>query len=728
MANPYIQSLQTSQPSGGAQPQTTTSNPYIRSISPQVQISEPAPKKSLAQKVQPYIEETKPIAKGLFEGAKGFIKSVPGFIKASAKHPTETYKGILEEEIISFGGAVTGYIQKGITSAVGIKVPERWDILKQRQAWKELRSTEIAKKPEDVRKAIETGRFIGSFIPYTLGSELATLTVGARATTPIITKFIPKVKFLIPRINNIVGFTGVGQLEYDKEIDGTRVDRLKNDVIMLGLFEAGGVLAKGLSKATSKLVSKTYTDVSRKFKSKNPVAIADLEKTVIEIKDAIASDTSKSANVTLANNISKASDNELKALTPEVQTKIPKAIAEQDLYLQSAEGEIRKIPQALKEDFWRLDNEGLAKGKDWHITAGLTPEKIERAGLKIGKDADQKIFDKLQAKITPSPMNENIKLVEEAIASGDLEGAKALYRDLPKEGYMPSFDSIKQTVERTLDRQTAQMANENIRTIKESYGEYEKIVQKMKNFLRISAEKRSSSGELFREHIPAKYFGVSSDEIATKLGMSENEFMQKILGELEITKQVVPKAIKEVEVPREQLPIGEGKEKVSRLEARMKGVLGKATQEQKEQLGLSTYNVMNEDATIKKAAEYAINNERNALRVLKGEIEPPPGLNSNSIFVAMSNNAKGNLDLMLKLATLKSTAMGQNLDILKKLDPHSPVAYMNEVIKIREAVFKQKYGGRSTKEMTDKVISDIKSKIRLPNKNDWGSFIKSIEC
>src|SRR3990167_689272 len=311
MANPYIQSLQTSQPSGGAQPQTTTSNPYIRSISPQVQISEPAPKKSLAQKVQPYIEETKPIAKGLFEGAKGFIKSVPGFIKASAKHPTETYKGILEEEIISFGGAVTGYIQKGITSAVGIKVPERWDILKQRQAWKELRSTEIAKKPEDVRKAIETGRFIGSFIPYPLGSELAGLTIGARATTPIITKFIPKVKFLIPRINNIVGFTGVGQLEYDKEIDGTRVDRLKNDVIMLGLFEAGGVLAKGLSKATSKIVSKTYTDVAGKLKSKKPVAITDLEKKVIETKEAIANDTGRPANVTLAENITKASEKEL---------------------------------------------------------------------------------------------------------------------------------------------------------------------------------------------------------------------------------------------------------------------------------------------------------------------------------------------------------------------------------------------------------------------------------
>jgi len=65
---------------------------------------------------------------------------------------------------------------------------------------------------------------------------------------------------------------------------------------------------------------------------------------------------------------------------------------------------------------------------------------------------------------------------------------------------------------------------------------------------------------------------------------------------------------------------------------------------------------------------------------------------------------------------------------LTEINPHSPVKMMREVINVREEVFKQKYKGKAIGEMTNKVIADIKSKVRLPNKSDWGSFVKSIEC
>ena len=70
---------------------------------------------------------------------------------------------------------------------------------------------------------------------------------------------------------------------------------------------------------------------------------------------------------------------------------------------------------------------------------------------------------------------------------------------------------------------------------KEGFGDYQNVAQKMKNFLGIAAEKKSKqTGELFREHIPTRVFGVSSDEIATDLGMSENEFMAKLLSDVKV--------------------------------------------------------------------------------------------------------------------------------------------------------------------------------------------------
>ncbi len=57
----------------------------------------------------------------------------------------------------------------------------------------------------------------------------------------------------------------------------------------------------------------------------------------------------------------------------------------------------------------------------------------------------------------------------------------------------------------------------------------QKLFTKMRNFLRISGEKRpESTGELYREHIPAYVFGQSSDELATSMGMTENELMAKL--------------------------------------------------------------------------------------------------------------------------------------------------------------------------------------------------------
>lgn len=330
-----------------------------------------------------------------------------------------------------------------------------------------------------------------------------------------------------------------------------------------------------------------------------------------------------------------------------------------------------------------------------------------------------------------SPLNENVKLVEEALASGDIDGAKQLYKDLPKEGYMPSFEDIKKGFDRTNDHFTAKDANREAKDLNEGYGAFQKDVQNFKSKLRAAADQKNSSGMLNREHMPKDMFGgnsMASDDVATRLGMTENQFMEKLINELDVKKGGVPKAPKEVAVPREQLPIGEGKEKVSKLEARMKGVIGKATQEQKDELGLSTFNQMNNKDTIKKAAEFAINNPKDAIKVLEGKMEVPAGLNSNSIFVAMANNPELTSELAIKLASLKSTAMGQNIEILKALNKNNPVAIASDIYKIKEAEFSKRYGGKTIKEVTDKYIEKGQKEIKPPKISDWGSIIKEVRC
>src|SRR5690606_25953337 len=88
-----------------------------------------------------------------------------------------------------------------------------------------------------------------------------------------------------------------------------------------------------------------------------------------------------------------------------------------------------------------------------------------------------------------------------------------------------------------------------------------------------------------------------------------------------------------IKVPVSQLPVGSGKTKVSRLEARTKTDLDSLTESDIETLGLSTYNQMNKKDNIAKASKYVVENTEDAIKVLKGEKEPPSGILVNSIYI-----------------------------------------------------------------------------------------------
>lgn len=63
----------------------------------------------------------------------------------------------------------------------------------------------------------------------------------------------------------------------------------------------------------------------------------------------------------------------------------------------------------------------------------------------------------------------------------------------------------------------------------------QQLFTKMRNLLRITGEKKSKIGELYREHIPKNIFGQSSDELAASMGISENELMTNLTKDLNIS-------------------------------------------------------------------------------------------------------------------------------------------------------------------------------------------------
>lgn len=185
----------------------------------------------------------------------------------------------------------------------------------------------------------------------------------------------------------------------------------------------------------------------------------------------------------------------------------------------------------------------------------------------------------------------------------------------------------------------------------------------------------------------------------------------------------------EIGVPRDQLPTGGGKEKVSRLEARMKGVFGKATQDQIDEFGLSTFNQMNRKEVISDAAKWVTNHSVDeAIQILKGEKQAPKDIPPEAIYVALTQAAKEDLTLGTKLISLQATAMGQRLSLLAELDPFNPVKIANDIYKFKEQEFTKNNAGKSFSEAKKSMIEKGKSKIKAPKLENWGDFIKEVRC
>jgi len=222
-------------------------------------------------------------------------------------------------------------------------------------------------------------------------------------------------------------------------------------------------------------------------------------------------------------------------------------------------------------------------------------------------------------------------------------------------------------------------------------------------------------------------------EIAKQRGFETPEFGRE---------PIEPKpARKFIDVPREQLPVRtEGAEKgVSSLEARIKGVfetknVEKAKIEAENRgLDISVYDRMSKPEQIREAAKYVSRTpQKEVLEVLEGKREAPKGLLHNAIMIALEEKSlrDKNVDAAIKLASLRSTRMGQEISILTEVANLRPdIKSMSEIIRARRDFAEKKTGGKISQK-AEKMKTEIKTeqtKLQL-KMSEVSKLLEEITC
>ena len=266
-----------------------------------------------------------------------------------------------------------------------------------------------------------------------------------------------------------------------------------------------------------------------------------------------------------------------------------------------------------------------------------------------------------------------------------------------------------------------------VKSLEEEAKKYKSAEEFIKNVdretLEVYKQEKINKGEKFSfsDFTPSEF--KSKEEWAEKIFKPQ---LTDIYNKAQETKPVITP--KKIEVPQSQLPVGEGKERVSKLEARIKGVTQNVSQDVIDKLGLSTYKAVINKENVKKAAEYVTKNPEEAIKVLQGEIEAPEGILNHSILVAMQNNPDLPYDLATKVASLSATRYGQEISVLREIDPNSPTKIMNDVYEIRKKKFEKLHPKTTIDKVKKDHIDKGKSAIKTPSMSDWKSLIDQIIC
>ena len=180
-------------------------------------------------------------------------------------------------------------------------------------------------------------------------------------------------------------------------------------------------------------------------------------------------------------------------------------------------------------------------------------------------------------------------------------------------------------------------------------------------------------------------------------------------------------------VSRSQLPVGTGEERISRLEARIRGKLDSATPE--ERADLSTYFAGKPEERLREVAKYVVERPDDAMDILMGRKPAPKGFLKNDFYVALANSDEAlvDMDLTTKLASLQSTRFGQEIEVLKHVDPHSAVRYLSQISRNRVEAL----GGRDkVAHLIEREVAPLRKAVQTLHlgKSDWDSFVTALRC
>lgn len=329
--------------------------------------------------------------------------------------------------------------------------------------------------------------------------------------------------------------------------------------------------------------------------------------------------------------------------------------------------------------------------------------------------------------------NETKKNVLDYFDGSQIKNIRAIKRSLiinedkqnpPDIASLKAYDAVIESVMEYLGTRTE---DEALRFIREDFPDpVQKVTsreeQKKVKFLESKIKPKEVG--VPRSQLPVQGQPLSRTEQPKTIAIKEaNKNKNKQIKTQEKTKTDLKK-----EIPTESKPSQVRKLKASRLETRIRGLLNEKAEDLIEKYGVAGYRQLNKQETISRAVAYVESNPSEAMKVLLGQVETPEGLLKNAIYIAMEQRAKGDLNLARKLASLQSTRFGQEISILTELDPTSPVKLMEQIVRIREAEFEKRYKNTTPKKAKQKVVENIKAKIKKPDKYDWNTFINSIEC
>lgn len=148
---------------------------------------------------------------------------------------------------------------------------------------------------------------------------------------------------------------------------------------------------------------------------------------------------------------------------------------------------------------------------------------------------------------------------------------------------------------------------------------------------------------------------------------------------------------------------------------------------------LPEYDVAQVKDQAKKAAEFINNNSEAAIRVAKGEEQPPEGILASSVHIGVRQLARktGDVELGRQLAHSRFatdiTTMAQNIRMLRDQDPTDPVSLIQKIEKSNSDALARTAKGKDT---IKKTVEQNKEAIKQAKSGAWDpiKFIKSIEC